>query len=91
MKNKEPIYVSQSKLKGQGVFASRPIKKNAFICQMRGEKISADELHKITQSGRDIVVDGLQVGEREYINLEKPYVLINHSCDPNAGIRGGGI
>lgn len=91
MKNSEPIFVAKSNGRGLGVFAGCDIKKSEKICKMFGQKISADELYKISESGRDIVVDGLQVGEREYINLEKPYVLINHSCNPNAGIRGGGF
>ena len=83
----EPIYIAKSKIKGEGVFASRDIKRGEIICKMRGEKISKKELHKVHHSGRDIVVDPLQIGKSRYINMMRPYVLINHSCDPNAGIK----
>ncbi len=81
------IYVSKSKIKGEGVFASRDIKKEEKICKMRGEKITAKDLYKTSQLGRDIVVDPLQISEDNYLNMIRPYVLINHSCEPNAGIK----
>ena len=83
----EPIYVSRSKIKGEGVFASRDIKRGEVVCKMKGEKIPVGKLHKVSQSGRDIVVDPLQISQTEYVNLARPYVVINHSCDPNCGIR----
>ena len=83
---KEPIYVKKSRL-GRGVFAARDIGKGEKICAMRGKKIDADHLSKVTTSGRNILVDPLQISDRLFINMKEPYVLVNHSCNPNAGIK----
>jgi len=32
--------------------------------------------------------DPLQIGEKRYLELEKPYIFFNHSCDPNAAVVG---
>lgn len=87
----EPIYIAKSRIKGKGVFASRNINIGETICRMRGIKISSKQLYLVSQSGRDIVVDPLQVDNNRYINLDTPYVIINHSCDPNCGIRNGNL
>ena len=82
----EIIYVKNS-LFGKGIFASRTIKKGEKICIMKGKKISAKQLDKVVKSGRNILVDPLQIADDRFINLTRPYVLINHSCSPNAGIK----
>lgn len=82
----EPITVKPSKF-GRGVFATRHIKKGELICRMKGQKISDHELGTTEELGRSIVVDPLQINTSEYLNLYEPYVLINHSCDPNAGLK----
>src|SRR3989344_4924945 len=87
---KEPIYVKRSRY-GRGVFASRDIKKGEKICIMAGEKIRASMLNKVTDSGRNILVDPLQIDDNTFINMRSPYVLINHSCKPNAGLRKGDV
>src|SRR4051812_47574389 len=35
-----------------------------------------------------VSADPMQVGIRRYITLEDPFNQINHSCTPNAGVRG---
>lgn len=76
---------------GKGVFAACDIRKGEKICVMRGGRIGAGHLNKVTDSGRNVCVDPLQIGDNAYINMKKPYVLVNHSCNPNAGIKNGNI
>lgn len=83
----EPIYVAKSKKRGKGLFAKRRIKKGELIFKFKGEKISSKNLYRVSQGGRDIVVDPLQIASNFYLDLKKPYVYVNHSCDPNAGIK----
>ncbi len=86
MKNAEPIYIAGTKF-GNGVFATRDIGNGELICVMVGKKITAKQLDRITKKNRNILVDPLQIAEDAYIDLDIPYLYINHSCDPNAGLR----
>ena len=83
---KEPIYVKKSVF-GMGVFASRDIKKGEKICSMKGDVVHTWLTKKLAESKRD-TTDLLQIGVNRYIHMRKPYLLINHSCAPNAAIVG---
>ncbi len=79
-------YAKKSKY-GRGVFASRDIKKGEKIFVMQGKVISSRNLSEVTKFKRNILVDPLQISNNKFINLKVPYVLVNHSCSPNAGIK----
>ncbi len=83
-------YIKQTKY-GRGVFATRNIKIGEKIFTMDGNRISKENLHLISKSGRSSLVDPLQVSENKFINMIEPYVLVNHSCNPNAGIKNGNL
>ncbi len=79
------IKVGKSKIQGRGVVSTRSIKKGEMICRLQGKEITIKQLiraYKIKL--RD--TDPLQVADTKYIDLEKPYIYINHSCNPNAAI-----
>lgn len=80
------IYIAKSKF-GKGVFAGRDIKKGELICVMQGKKITSEQLSIESQRKRNILVDPLQIDQDLYIILKEPYLFINHSCDPNAGLK----
>lgn len=82
----EPIYVAKSKF-GRGVFAARKIRKGESICVIKGKKVSSRYLYLIIKQGRNILVDPLQIDYDKFIIMDEPYLLINHSCEPNAGLR----
>lgn len=69
---------------GRGVFAARDYRAGERILVFAGD--AYDRSHPIheTPQGANL----LQVGPREYI-LPRPIGLyVNHSCNPNAGLRG---
>jgi hypothetical protein len=81
--------IHNSPIDGKGAFAARDIKKGEVICLLEGVSLSFADFEKMHAMGnRSISCDQLQIGVRTYILLEKPYVFINHSCNPNAGIAG---
>lgn len=82
----EIIFVALCRL-GRGVFARRPIKSGEQILEFTGRRISLDEA--LARGERQC--DPLQIGPREYIEIGEPAVLVNHSCDPNAGIQNDSI
>jgi SET domain-containing protein len=86
--NVAKVEVRKSKIQGKGVFTSADIQKGEAICILRGSRITIAQLKAQYASGEERIDDPLQVSDDEYINLEEPYVFFNHSCTPNAGMRG---
>lgn len=79
------IKVGKSKIQGRGVVSTRPIKKGEMICRLQGKEITVKQLIRAYKVKlRD--TDPLQVDDAKYIDLDKPYIYINHSCNPNAAI-----
>ena len=78
----ELIFVAYCRL-GRGVFANRPIRCGEEILEFTGRRIGFEEA--LARGERQC--DPLQIGPREYIDIGEPAVLINHSCEPNAGIH----
>ncbi|MEQ1919561.1 MAG: SET domain-containing protein-lysine N-methyltransferase [Elusimicrobiota bacterium] len=62
--------------KGRGVFAARSFSVNELLLPIEGEPASGRGAHTI------------QVGWDAHIKPTEPFLFTNHSCDPNAGIRG---
>lgn len=73
---------------GRGIFAKASIVPGEIICKMAGPLITLKEFFDKYEWNFS---NPLQVGEDLYIDLLEPYVCVNHSCDPNAGIRNNGI
>lgn len=81
------LKVIDSKLGGKGSFTARDIKKGEVIKILSGERVSFGEITKRVKLGQEKVDDPLQIGDETYLDLDDSSRLINHSCDPNAGIR----
>jgi hypothetical protein len=67
---------------GKGVFARSIIRKGEEILCFSGPLISLEEA--LAKGERQC--DPLQIGRRLYMDIGSPGVLVNHSCEPNAGI-----
>ena len=76
------VYVSKNKF-GKGVFAKKGILKGENILKFHGSLINFREA---TAKG-DKKGNPLQIKENVYFDTEPPGVFVNHSCNPNAGIK----
>jgi SET domain-containing protein len=80
---KDLICVKKTKRRGLGVFAIRNIRKDEYIAEFTGPRVTIDNLDDYPGE----VVDHLyNVGTNKYLLVREPAVRTNHSCDPNAGI-----
>ena len=70
------VRVGPSAEKGRCVFATRSYEPGDPVVVGRVERVAASRTNHSFQTGRDTHVD-----------LDVPARLINHSCDPNTGIR----
>lgn len=78
------VRVAQART-GRGVFVRRAVRAGDPILELRGEAI--DFAATLRKGDREC--DALQIGPDLYLDLEPPGRFINHSCDPNSGIRDG--
>lgn len=79
------IYHATSKIDGLGIFAGEDIKKGDAIQHIKGEvKFFVVKNKNDSQSYPNWV----GVGKNKWIDPEYPYKYLNHSCNPNSGIKG---
>ncbi len=82
------VVVKDAGKKGRGVFALRDFQKDELILYVKGDVIETDSLDSlpkyeyyhcfpINQKGRKV----------QYVLPNPPWEFVNHSCDPNAGIK----
>lgn len=81
------LIIKSTKKYGNGVFAGRDIKIGEVIHILSGERMSLDEFARRIKSKKEFIDDPFQIGRRTYIDLDEFSRTINHSCDPNGGIR----
>jgi hypothetical protein len=70
---------------GRGVFAARNIARGERILVFRGRPVAAGDPIHYTPEGANL----LQIDSLRYIYPRPRAVFVNHSCNPNAGVRGG--
>jgi len=82
---KKDLYVADSKIAGKGVFTKKPILKGQTVFIMKGEKH-----HKVNKNISDVMGNPNWVGLKENVWIDPIgfFQYINHSCDPNMGIKG---
>lgn len=88
MKIPSSLEAKKSKISGKGVFAIKNIKKGKIIYFLDGEEIDLDEVIKRCNEGTEQPSDPLQIDDEKYIDLDEFSRLFNHSCKPNAFIKG---
>lgn len=73
---------------GRGVFAVEPVGAGQLLTVWGGRVVDRRELDRLSEKERSLT---LQVEEELYLAPvlpPDPADYINHSCDPNAGLRG---
>ena len=73
---------------GKALYATKFIPKGCYILTFCGPLVNDEEATRrdMENFGR-IMGNEMQIGEDFYIYLQEPGRLINHSCEPNAGVR----
>lgn len=78
-------YIGPSAIRGKGVFAAQDLKRGETIFILKGRK------HHIVQKTAKQANENqnmVGIGKDLWIDPELPASHINHSCQPNVGIRG---
>ncbi len=85
----QSVMLRGSEERVEGTFAARDFKKGETIRLLgASERYDRPTIHQKITDGELNIDDPFQVGKNLYIILDEDSRRINHSCDPNAGIRG---
>ena len=84
----ENLEIRKSAISGNGVFAKKAIRKGETICFMQGKVCTLREMIVLFDDDSKEGSDPLGIDDEMYIDLEELYRSINHSCSPNAFLRG---
>lgn len=76
------LTIGESKF-GKGIFANSIIPVGTEIFTFTGEPLSFNDAVKL---GNDQCY-ALQIGQTDYIMLDIPFGYVNHSCNPNCGLK----
>jgi hypothetical protein len=79
----ETFFVDECEF-GLGVFTKRDIASGEVILEFDGPVIDFAETKR--RGPRECMA--IQIGPDRYLDTRPPGVLVNHSCNPNSGIRG---
>ena len=83
--------IGKSPIHGRGLFASRPIRKGEIVAIKGGHILDRRALSRVR---RRIAASYMQIDDLFYIGALRSAevalnkIFINHSCEPNLGIRG---
>ena len=88
MEKFDNLKVKKSEISGNGIFTTTKIKKGETICFLEGELCSLDEIIKRVNEGKEEASDPLGIDDEQYLDLNDVSRTFNHSCNPNAFIRG---
>ncbi len=83
--------VRVSPIEGQGLFAVRPIRKGEVVAVKGGHILDGKALRAVEAQIADSFIrigDGFFIGARRQGEVKANKLYLNHSCDPNLGIRG---
>lgn len=73
---------------GRGIVAKEKIVAGEIICKMTGPVMTLNDIcmkYSLNET------NPMQIDKNAYMDLLEPYVIFNHSCDPNAGIKNDGV
>jgi len=79
---KEKFYIAKSKICGCGIFAARDLREREILFSFKGKLIEGNY-----QNPKYGLV-WLQIGTKKWIIPEGEGRWINHSCNPNAAVKG---
>jgi len=79
----DDIVIRETENIGKGMFANRDYKKDEIILFFDGEVVHGD----MASFPKDLVDHMLYLGDNNWVVPQPPWTYLNHSCEPNAGMR----
>ncbi len=84
----EKVEVRKSKIQGKGVFALKDFKKDELIMRIEGKVVETEDHSSLSEYVQDHCFPFNKKGKKRfYVLPNSPWTYVNHSCEPNAGIK----
>jgi len=83
--------IRKSPIHGRGLFARRPIRRGEIVAIKGGHILDRRALARVRRRIAAAYIqidDGFYIGARGRAEVARNKIFINHSCEPNLGIRG---
>lgn len=83
--------IKGSKTHGRGLFAIKPIKKGEIVAIKGGHIMRGKTLEKVEDEIEESYIqieDNFYIGAIKKTEVRGNKIFLNHSCNPNVGIRG---
>lgn len=80
----DKIYVAETGRMGKGVFAAKDFEPEEPILYIEGEVVETDTLWECAEDVQD---HWFPFDHNRYVFPQAPWTFLNHSCEPNAGIK----
>jgi hypothetical protein len=84
------LSVRRSAIHGRGVFTDAQLGRGEFVAFVQGRTRTVDGRLLYTPEEAAMNPNWIGVSTTTWIVPDRPYVYINHSCDPSCGILGVG-
>jgi len=84
------VKCKKSSVSGRGIFAIKPVKKNELIAIFGGHVMTTAQYKKLPKAIKNLniqIENDLHIGPMKNGEIDDGD-FVNHSCSPNAGIRG---
>jgi hypothetical protein len=79
------IISKKSEIQGDGIFTTREYRKGDFVVKLTGKRIKRKYNE---ETDRKLCANWFGIGKDLWIDPNFPLSKINHSCNPNIGIKG---
>jgi len=80
----ENITIKQSEIEGKGVFAARDFEKGERVLDLHDSlSLTSAQAKKVPEEYKQYIY----YGSNKQVLVQPPARFVNHSCDPNTGIR----
>lgn len=83
--------VGPSRIAGRGLFAAAPVPRGEVVCVKGGhlvDRATLDRHRAVVNDAELQVADDLFLAPLAADEFEGVMMFLNHSCDPNVGVRG---
>lgn len=80
----DDVYIGDTGKLGKGVFAGRDFAVDDLVLVVKGKVVEVGDASELSQFDQDHC---FPVGWNKYVLPQPPWMYLNHSCNPNAGIR----
>lgn len=82
------VHIAHAAAKGMGVFASREFKKGESVIRIRGEIVETENPSAMSEFFKSHCFPLGRKGKKYvYVSPTAPWMYVNHTCEPNTGIR----